>query len=65
MSLIGLIPDDMFSPERKDDIIVMLRTLNISPRRKKQAFVDWSQAVGAGLTKEDFQRLLGLDYGRV
>jgi len=64
MSLIGLIPDDMFSPERKDDIIIMLRTLDVPPRRKKQALVDWSQSVGAGLTKEDFQKLLGIEYER-
>jgi len=60
MALIGMIPDDMFSPEHKDDIIIILASLDISPRRKKQAFVDWCQTVGLGMTKEDFQRLLGI-----
>jgi len=62
MSLIGMIPDDMFEPDRLDDIIIMLRRLDVPPRRKKTALVDWAQAVGAGLTKEDFLRLLGVEY---
>ena len=59
MGLIGIIPDNLFSPEHKDDIIIMLRSLDIPPRRKKQAFAEWGQLVGIGLTKEDYQRLLG------
>jgi len=65
MSLIGMIPDDMFSPERLDDVIIMLRSLDVPPRRKKQELISWAQAVGAALTKEDFLRLLGIEYKEV
>lgn len=65
MSLIGLIPEDMFSPDRKDDIIVMLRTLDVPPRRKKEELAGWAQAAGAGLTKEDYQKLLGIEQEKI
>lgn len=59
MSLIGIVSDYMFSAEHKDDIIVILRGLAIEPRRKKEEFLGWAQAVGISLTKEDFENLLG------
>ena len=65
MSLIGIVSDDMFSPEHKDDVIIMLRSLSIEPRRKKEELVGWAQAVGIGLTKEDFQKLLGIEAERI
>jgi len=65
MSLIGIVSDDMFSPEHKDDVIIMLRSLAIEPRRKKEELVGWAQAVGIGLTKEDFQKLIGIEAERI
>ena len=64
MSLIGIVSDDMFSPEHKDDVIIMLRSLVIEPRRKKEELAGWAQAVGIGLTKEDYQKLLGAEAER-
>jgi len=60
MSLYGIIPADLLSPDRKDDIILILADLPIAPRRKKQALVEWGQMMGIGLTKDDFQKLLGI-----
>ena len=65
MSLIGVIPADMFSPERLDDVIMQLRMLDVPPRRKKELFTEWGQAVGAALTKEDYQKLLGIESKKV
>tara|TARA_Y100000310_G_scaffold169041_1_gene169061 strand:+ start:924 stop:1184 length:261 start_codon:yes stop_codon:yes gene_type:complete len=65
MSLVGIIPDDLFDPDRKDDVIVQLRILDIPPRRKKNELAGWAQAVGAGLTAEDYRKLLGADIERV
>ena len=64
MSLIGIISDDMFSPERLDDVIIILKGLAIEPRRKKEELAGWAQAVGIGLTKEDYQKLLGIEAKR-
>jgi len=61
MSLIGIVPADLLEPDKKDDIIILLKSLDIPPRRKKQALVDWGLTVGIGLTQEDFQRLLGIE----
>jgi len=64
MSLIGIVSDDMFSPDRLDDVIIVLRSLAIEPRRKKEELAGWAQAVGIGLTKEDYQKLLGIEAER-
>ena len=61
MSLYGIIPLDLMSPDRKDDVIIILADLPISPRRKKQALNEWSQSVGLGMTKDDYQKLLGIE----
>ena len=60
MGLWGIIPLDLMSPDRKDDVIIILAELPIAPRRKKQALAEWAQCVGLGMTKDDYQKLLGI-----
>jgi len=62
MSLIGMVPDDLLDPKRKDDLIVQLMTLDIEPRRKKQALNEWAQMVGAAITVDDYNKLLGIGH---
>ena len=47
------------TPERKDDVIAFLQRIPAPPRRIKQLYIEWCRVVGAALTREDLEKLLG------
>jgi len=55
----AVIPGELLKPERKDDVIAFLRQIPAPPRRLKELYIEWCRVVGAALTREDLEKLLG------
>lgn len=56
---IVIFPPDLLDKEKKDEVIMFLRQLPAPPRRKKQALIAWCKYVGAALTREMVEAVLG------
>jgi hypothetical protein len=54
-----IFPPELMVAEKKEEVILLLKRLDIPPQRKKEVFVQWSQMVGAMFTKDDIIKLLG------
>jgi hypothetical protein len=52
----AVIPVDMFIPERKDDVLLLLAALPLDPRDKKTVLWEWGRQVGVLLTKDDYDQ---------
>jgi len=44
--------------DAKEEVILLLRRLELPPQRAKEVFVQWAQMVGAVFTREDIEKLL-------
>ena len=58
-AIYAIIPGELLTPERKDDVIAFLQQIPAPPRRIKQLYIEWCRVVGAALTREDLEKLLG------
>lgn len=56
---IEVFPPALLAKEKWDDVIILLRTLPIPARRKKQLIIEWSKVVGVALTEEMVEAVLG------
>ena len=56
---LSVFPEELLSPDRKDDFIMVLMRLPVPPRRKKELYVEWCKLTGTVLTREDVEYLLG------
>lgn len=56
---IEIFPPALLSKDKEEEVILFLQRLPVPPRRKKQALIAWCQYVGAALTKEMVEKLLG------
>ena len=54
-----IFPAALLDPSKKDEVLIFLRELPAPPRRKKQALVAWCRAVGAALTRDMVEAVLG------
>jgi len=54
-----IFPSVLLDPEKKDEVLIFLRQLPAPPRRKKEALVAWCRAVGAALTRDMVEAILG------
>ncbi len=59
ISPIGILPEALLEPDKKDAVIAFLAQLPGPPRRKKEIYVGWTRLVGAVLTEEDVERVVG------
>lgn len=58
---IGIIPAYLLFKDKWDEVVILLQQLPIPPRRKKEIVVEWCQYVGAVLTRDMIEEVLGLD----
>ena len=49
---IGLIPEELFSPEKKREFLLWLLALPLDIMTKKYILIDWCRYVGIALTEE-------------
>jgi len=49
---IGLIPEELLSPEKKRDFLLWLLALPLDIMTKKYILIDWCRYVGIALTEE-------------
>ena len=49
---IGLIPEELLSPEKKRDFLLWLLALPLDVMTKKYILIDWCRYVGIALTEE-------------
>lgn|GEM_PF-4109176 len=59
MSLLEVVPAALLAKDKEEDFILFLRRLPIPPNRKKEVLVDWCKIVGAALTHEMVEAVLG------
>jgi hypothetical protein len=56
---IEVFPPALLFREKWDEVVTLLIRLPIPERRKKQLIVEWAKVVGAVLTKEMVEQVLG------
>jgi len=54
-----IFPRELLTADKEDEVVLLLRQLPVPPRRKKQALIAWCKFVGAALTKDLVERVLG------
>ena len=59
MSFIEIFPPALLAADKWEDVVLFLLELPASPREKKYAIVDWCNFVGAALTHEMVEQVLG------
>ncbi len=60
--MIEVIPEELLSADKVSEVILFLRNLGVSPRLKKETFLQWGHVVSLELTQIMFQELLGEFY---
>ena len=59
--ILAIIPEGWDTPEREDDVILLLAGLPIDPEDKKQLITEWCAIVGVALTREMVEAVGALD----
>jgi hypothetical protein len=57
--IIEVIPVELLDPDAKEKVIAFIRDLPAHPEDKKHLYIEWCRMVGAVLTKEDVDKVLG------
>jgi len=58
---IEVFPPALLYKDKWDEVVIFLQQLPIPPRRKKELIVEWTQFVGAVLTKDMVKDVLGIE----
>lgn len=62
---IEVFPPALLFKEEWQQVVIFIQKLPIPPRRKKELVVEWCNYVGAVLTKDMVEEVLGPFYGEV
>jgi len=62
---IEVFPPALLYKDKWDEVVIFLQQLPIPPRRKKELIVEWTQFVGAVLTKDMVKDVLGIEGDEV
>jgi hypothetical protein len=62
---IEVFPPALLFKDKWDEVVIFLQKLPIPPRRKKEVIVEWANYVGAVLTRDMIEQVLGLDAENV
>lgn len=54
-----LFPASWLTPERKQDVMDLLRRLPLDPADKKQVFLEWAERAGVQLNAEEIREVTG------
>lgn len=65
MAGVEVFPAYLLDPDREDDVIIFIAGLPINARRKKELIVQWARYVGAALTEDMVNAVLGPMAGKV
>ena len=56
---VGLIPEELISPDKKREFLMWLVSLPVDPWTKKHIYLAWCQLLGVVATKEDVDLITG------
>jgi predicted ATP-grasp superfamily ATP-dependent carboligase len=62
---IEVFPPELLFKDKWDEVVIFLQKIPIPPRRKKEVIVEWANYVGAVLTRDMIEQVLGLDAENV
>ncbi|MBW2000413.1 MAG: hypothetical protein JRJ29_20945 [Deltaproteobacteria bacterium] len=65
MAGVEIFPAGLLAKDKEEEVIIFLRTLPIPARRKKELIAQWAKYVGAALTRDMVEKVLGPLAGRV
>ena len=65
MAGVEVFPAALLAEEAWEDVVLFLQRLPIPERRKKELIAQWAKYVGAALTHEMVEQVLGPLAGRV
>lgn len=58
-SFIDIFPAALLAKDKEDDFILLLQQLPVPARRKKEILIEWCNYVGAVLTHDMVEKVLG------
>lgn len=61
---VEIFPVALLDPDKWDEVVLYLGPMPIPARRKKELIVEWTKAVGAVLTREMVEAVLGREAER-
>ena len=61
---VEIFPVALLYPDKWDEVVLYLGAMPIPARRKKELIVEWTKAVGAVLTREMVEAVLGREAER-
>jgi len=59
MAGVEIFPAGLLARDKEEEVIIFLRTLPIPARRKKELIAQWAKYVGAALTRDMVEKVLG------
>ena len=62
---VEIFPAYLLDKDKWDEAVIFIQTRPVNPRRKKELIVMWAQWVGAVLTREMVEQVLGDQAGSV
>lgn len=65
MAGVEVFPAALLARDKEEDVIIFLRDLPIPERRKKELLAQWAKYVGAALTHDMVEAVLGSLAGRI
>jgi hypothetical protein len=65
MAGVEIFPAALLAKDKEEEVILFLQRLPIPARRKKELIAQWAKYVGAALTHEMVEKLLGPLAGRI
>lgn len=65
MAGVEIFPAYLLDKDKEDDVAIFLLELPIPDRRKKELIAQWCNYVGAALTKDLVDKILGPNSGRI
>lgn len=63
--MINVFPPALLFKEEWDEVVLFIQALPIPARRKKELIVAWTSYVGAALTRDMVEEVLGLEADEV
>jgi len=63
--MIQVFPPALLFKDKWDEVVLFIQGLPIPPRRKKELIIEWTNYVGAALTRDMVEEVLGLEADEV
>jgi len=63
--MIQVFPPALLFKDKWDEVVLFIQELPIPARRKKELIIEWTNYVGAALTRDMVKEVLGLEADEV